>query len=204
MIPKIIYYVWLGDEMPQEYKEYVKGWKRIMPDYEIVRVAEDNIITTNVMTRALNEKRYAQVANYLRLRRIYFTGGIYLDTDVEVIKPFDLFLKDRFFAGCQGGDPPIINNGVFGAVAGHPLIKSALDVIAAMPDLPPFKSGPELFTEVAKTFGWAEEDRTQHIEKGKIYDSRYFYPYYFTEKYDPGCITKSTYALHHWAGSWLK
>lgn len=102
MIPKIIHYTWFsGDEMPQIVKDCIASWKRFMPDYKY-RLWDKNAIKdidSVFLKEALAVKKWAYAADYVRLYALYHEGGIYLDTDVMVFKPFDDFLQNQVFIG---------------------------------------------------------------------------------------------------------
>jgi len=101
-IPKVIHYCWFGKgKMPKLAKKCIKSWKKYCPDYKIICHNEDNFDLTQ--NRYLNEAykagKWAFVSDYVRLKIIYDNGGIYLDTDVELIKPIDDLLLTKGFMG---------------------------------------------------------------------------------------------------------
>ena len=102
MIPKIIHYTWFsGEEMPQIVKDCIATWKRFMPDYEY-RLWDMNAIkdiNSVFLKEALAARKWAYAADYVRLHALYHEGGIYLDTDVIVFKPFDDLLHHQLFIG---------------------------------------------------------------------------------------------------------
>lgn len=105
MIPKIIHYCWFGrGEMPQLAKECIASWHKYMPDWEYKLWNEDNfdVNCTAYSREAYEAKKYAFVSVYVRLWVLCNEGGLYLDTDVEVFKPFDDLLCHRTFAGFEG------------------------------------------------------------------------------------------------------
>lgn len=127
MIPKKIHYCWLsGDDYPPLVEKCIASWKKIMPDYEIVlwdlkKLGEGH---PQWVTQAYEAKKYAFAADYIRLYAVYTEGGIYLDSDVEIIKPFDPLLENNSFIGFEStGD---IEPAVFGAVPGTGWIKYCL------------------------------------------------------------------------------
>ena len=104
MIPKIIHYCWFGDKpMPKEQKNYIKGWKKLMPDYQFICWNEENIDVNRLpfIREAYSMRKMAFVADYTRLNVLYIMGGIYLDTDVKVIKRFDDYLHHGFFSSVE-------------------------------------------------------------------------------------------------------
>lgn len=99
-IPKIIHYCWFGrGEKPTKVIQTVENWKRILPDYQVIEWNEENfdINFTEYTRQAYEHKKYAFVSDYVRLFALYQMGGIYLDTDVEVIGSFDGFLDEKAF-----------------------------------------------------------------------------------------------------------
>lgn len=123
IIPKVIHYFWFGDEMPLNLQSYVASWKKIMPDYEIIRWDESNydVRKNKYMNEAYTCRKFGYVPDYARLDVLHQYGGIYLDTDVEVIKRFDDLLYDNSFMGFF--DCNVVNLGVgFGCVKGNDLV----------------------------------------------------------------------------------
>jgi mannosyltransferase OCH1-like enzyme len=208
MIPKIIYYVWIGpDELPTEYQKFIKHWKKIMPDYEIIKVDDDNILMNPLLWEARSKSLYSAMSNYFRVVRLYMTGGFYLDVDFEVIRSFDDLRKEKIILGIQAtkdNENLMVNNGMMASVAGHPYLRWCIDYLNAMGYLKVLESSVYMVTNLAKHLGWNEKNETQILGDLKILNSKYFYPYYFTEEFNESCITKETHAIHHWSGSWLK
>ncbi|MFC5684428.1 glycosyltransferase family 32 protein [Flavobacterium sp. MAHUQ-51] len=116
MIPKIIHYCWLSDDIfPDNIQKCIESWKKNLPDYEFIlwdtkRFPLENSIWVK---QAFETKKYAFAADYIRLYAVYNYGGIYLDSDVEVLKGFDELLELPYFVGTEGDG--IIEAGVFGA-----------------------------------------------------------------------------------------
>jgi hypothetical protein len=102
LIPRIIHYAWLGGEKPDFIKRNIEGWHKLCPDYEIIEWNEHNYdVTKNkYMYQAYQKKKWGFVSDYLRLDVVYQQGGIYLDTDIEMIKRPDELLHQRCF-GCS-------------------------------------------------------------------------------------------------------
>lgn len=127
MIPKIIHYVWVGgNPKPKKIQKCMKTWKKHLVDYQIIEWNEDNFdITENkYVEQAYKAKKWAFVSDYIRAKAIYEQGGIYLDTDVLVLDNLYELLNDKAFVGFENKDNPF--TAVFGAEAGHPLIKDML------------------------------------------------------------------------------
>lgn len=104
MIPKTIHYVWLGDgNMTPFVRSCVDSWKRVMPEYKIKCWNEKNFDVDSVLwvKEAIEKRKWALAADYIRLYALYTEGGIYMDTDVKVFKKFDKFLKYDFFSSVE-------------------------------------------------------------------------------------------------------
>ena len=128
MIPKKIHYCWIGgNPLPELAIKCIESWKKYCPDYEIIEWNEKNydFRKNQFMREAYDEKKWGFVPDYARLDIIYEHGGIYLDTDVEIIKPLDSLLKEQGFAGME--QPGIVALGLgFGAEPKLPLIKELM------------------------------------------------------------------------------
>lgn len=104
MIPKTIHYCWLGNNhLPKKHQKFIKSWKKYMPEYQIKCWNEDNfdIKSNQFVYQAYKAKKYAFVADYIRLYALYTEGGIYLDTDVKVLKSFDPYLNYSFVSSIE-------------------------------------------------------------------------------------------------------
>ena len=123
-IPKKIHYIWIGGkEIPDKFKKNIETWRKYNPDYEIIRWDESNYDFKKIdyMKEAYEAQAWGFVPNYARLDIVYNHGGIYLDTDVEILKSFDCLLNDDVFMGMGCADR--INHGQgFGARKKHPII----------------------------------------------------------------------------------
>lgn len=128
-IPKKIHYCWFGgNPLPESYQRNIESWKKYCPDYEIIEWNESNydIRKNQFMYQAYQRKGWAYVSDYARKDIIYNCGGIYFDTDVEVLKPLDELLYNEFFMGMD--DAANIATGAgFGAVKGNRVIKELRD-----------------------------------------------------------------------------
>ncbi len=118
MIPKIIHYCWLsGQEYPQDVKNNIASWKAILPDYEFMLWDWERSETLKCVwiQQALENKKYAFAADFIRLYAVYTYGGIYLDSDVEVLKSFDDLLNLPYFIGAEYNINKRIEAAVFGS-----------------------------------------------------------------------------------------
>ena len=125
MIPKKIHYCWFGrNPKPKLAEKCIASWKKYCPDYEIIEWNEDNFdIDMNAYVKsAYEQKKYAFLTDYARLLIIYENGGVYFDTDVELIKPIDDLLENKSFFGFE--DREHVNTGLgFGAEKENQIIK---------------------------------------------------------------------------------
>lgn len=104
MVPKIIHYCWFGNKpIPKSHQDYIDNWRKVLPDYEFVCWNESKIDIDSIpfLRQAYDSKMWAFVADYTRLYALYNYGGIYLDTDVEVLKTLDDFLNHSFFSSVE-------------------------------------------------------------------------------------------------------
>lgn len=194
--------------MPELAKECLESWKRHLPEYKLVLWNEDNFdINTNEYVRgAYESKKYAFVTDYVRLYALYHHGGIYMDTDVEVIKPLDKFLKHRAFTGTEGKRSCV--TGIMGAEKNHPWIKSLLDdykdrkFILNNGKLNTLTNTLLITKNTMTNYNWKTKDSLQILKDGLyIYPSSYFCgKNLYSKSID---ITEDTYTLHHFSGSWL-
>ena len=192
MIPKRIHYCWLsGEEFPRKMQDCISSWKANLRDYEFVlwdmkKVLESGIEPQGIkwIDQSLAQKNYAFAADYIRLWALWQEGGIYLDTDVEVLREFGDLLKLPRIIGFEGGSRDI-EAAVIGAKAGDRLIKKILDS----------------FVEV--TLETLPKRMSRVIDgQADILSEEFLSP----KNWKTGRlkVTQSTYTIHHFEGSWLK
>lgn len=129
MIPKKIHYCWLSDDpMPEKLQRCMESWKLKLPDYDIIKWDLKRFpLEKNVWVReAFERKKYAFAADYIRLYALATEGGIYLDSDVEVLKPFDNLLHLPYFI-CKENSPQGVEAAILGAEAHTPWVDKCLE-----------------------------------------------------------------------------
>lgn len=184
-IPKIIHWCWVGpDPVPPFLKDCIKTWKKHMPDYEIKLWDRNSFDFNSVpyVKEAFDARKWAFVADYIRLYALYHYGGIYLDSDVKVFKSFDPFLKDSFFTGHDidiEGNVTGPEAAIMGAEQGHAIIKECLDLYNNIPVIEGEKTElkliPGLISPILEKIGYKKEDTCQELGTGnRIYSSKYF------------------------------
>lgn len=208
MIPKVIHYCWFGGKkLPLGVKKCIKSWKHFCPDYEIKQWNEDNFdVTSHPFVKAAYEARaWAFVSDYVRLKVIYDNGGIYLDTDVELIKNIDFLLNNKCYFGFQG-NAKLVNTGLgFGAEKTTFVVKKMMEKYDSIN----FNNGnrssiacPWLNTEVIKEYELIPTDANEIIKN----DTLTIYPPCFFDPYPSGtdiCYkNENTVSIHHYAASW--
>lgn len=207
MIPKIIHYCWFGrGELSPLTKMCIESWKKFLPDYEIMLWNEDNFdVTANKFTRQAYEKRkYAFVSDYVRLWALKNHGGVYMDTDIEVIRPLDDFMAYPAFGGFE--TDKWVSTGILASRASEPWIDYILTYYA--------KRGfirwngklnktpnPQIFSKMFAKKGLKLNNTYQVYDNSlHIFPKDYFCP----KSYDDGkiTITENTRVIHHFSGTW--
>ena len=210
MIPKIIHYCWFGrTQLSSNNIKCIESWKKYCPDYRIIEWNEDNfdLQTAPLYVRqAYDEKKWAFVTDYVRLYIIYSYGGVYFDTDVELIKNIDALLEYNAFFGFENNRYVATGLG-FGAISGFELIKKLLDDYERCPfitdngkyDMMPC---PERNAHVFREYGLEENGEKQLLRDNVIVLSKeYLCPIDYTTSRKR--ITAHTFSIHWYDGSWV-
>lgn len=207
-IPNIIHYCWFGKSpLPPLALKCIESWKKYCPGYEIKEWNESNFdIDYNAYSKeAYNAKKWAFVSDIARFYAVYATGGVYLDTDVELIKPIDELLNNSMFAGFESFNE--INTGIgFGAEKNFYIVKKMLDIYDNISFIN--KNGtfntlpcPVYNSPVMKREGFKINNTLQTINNVTVYPTEYFCPK--DRKTEIINITENTYMIHHYDGSWV-
>lgn len=207
-ICKKIHYCWFGrGEKPELALKCIQSWKEKCKDYEIIEWNEDNfdINSNKYVKQAYEVKKYAFVTDYVRLYVLYNYGGIYMDTDVEVIKPLDEFLDNPAFSGFENNNK--IPTGIMAAQKGNEWIKDLLDEYDTIEFIK--KDGTyDLTTNCERiTKKTIEKYNLKSISSYQNLNNvviLYPYDYFCPKDWETGKInlTDNTYTIHHFAGSW--
>lgn len=202
-IPKRIHYCWFGgNKIPRQNHIWMETWKKFCPDYEIMEWNERNydVSKNQYMYEAYKAKKWGFVSDYARLDIIYHYGGIYLDTDVEIIRNLDELLYQDAFAGVD--DSRTISTGLgFGAVPHFHIIKDLLESYDDMRfDENNMIACPTLNEEVFRKYNFVKNGNYQRLNGMTIYPKKVLSgKNAFTRKVES---TEHTFAIHHYDGSW--
>lgn len=212
MIPKKIHYCWFGGKPFGRLEEKCfKSWQKFFPDYDIIEWNESNfdVSSCKYVAEAYKAGKWAFVSDYARFRILYQEGGVYLDTDVEVIAPFGEIVENAFM-GCENPDketPLAINPGLsFGADAGHPFLLEMIEEYEKSSFYN--EDGSEnLLTIVERTtnhlkaHGAINTNELQTVEGITIYPAEYFCP--INMNTGELKVTRKTRSIHRYAASWV-
>lgn len=212
MIPRKIHYCWFGgNELPARDRYCIESWKKMCPDYEIIRWDESNydISKCAYMKEAYEAKRLGFVPDYARLDIIYEHGGIYLDTDVELIRNLDDLLTLEGFAGFEASDQTqkCIALGLgFGAQPHNEIIRKLRDDyddkhFMKEDGQPNLTAAPVYSTALLRQLGLIEDGANQSIDGFQFFSEEYFCPKSCVT--DETHITENTYSIHHYNASWF-
>ena len=211
MIPKKIHYIWLGkNSYPNLMDICINSWREKLPEYEIIEWNEENlnfyeeIEKNRFLKECYNRKLWAFLSDYFRIKVLYEEGGVYLDTDMQIIKNIDKLLSNDFFIGAES--EKVISAGIIGVIPKHPLMKKILEFYSVAIWNEPIFTIPDIITRVInREYDFQiNEDITKITGSMVIYPPRYFYPYHFTEEFKRECIKDDTYGIHWWGKSWTQ
>lgn len=207
-IPKIIHYCWFGKkEKPDSVKKCIDSWKKFLPDYQLVEWNEDNfnIEKLQYTKEAYVAKKYAFVSDVARIEALYQYGGIYMDTDVEVLKTFTPLLDARCILGME--EKGYVATSFMAFEKEYPLVKQFLNLyenISFLDENGQINTGTNVakLTNMLMEKGFVQENHYQELEEGiKIYPKEVFSPYdYINCHYN---ITENSYCVHYFAVSWM-
>lgn len=208
MIPKIIHYCWFGRGPKNELAiKCIESWKEILPDYEIKEWNEDNFdVNLYIYAKeALENRKFAFVTDVVRLYALYTEGGIYMDTDVEVLRTFNPFLHHKMFSGFETNNT--VPTGMMAAERGSIWAKELLDQYECRHFIKAdgtfdYLTNTAVITRYMKSKGLIQNNTFQDFPGlCTMYPSEYFCP----KDHTTGLIkcTENTVCIHHFAGSWI-
>lgn len=209
MIPKILHFCWFGgNEYPDIVRKCMQSWKENCPEYEIKMWNEENfdVNQCDYVREAYEQQKWAFVSDYTRIKVLYDMGGIYVDTDVEILKSLNDLLGNYAFMGFEHGLG--VNSGlIVGSEAKHPFLAELLEKYKNIHFID--SSGKlnlttcvEYTTNSLIKHGLIKENKFQKVAGVKIYPIKYFCPQnQFTGKVN---LTEEAYTLHHYIGTWAE
>ena len=193
MIPKVIHYCWFGrGEMPELALKCIESWHKFMPDYEYKLWNEDNFDVNSIPT------------DYVRLYALYTEGGIYMDTDVEILKPLDDLLHLSAFTGYEGSktQPPV--TGLMASMPGGEWVKEQLesyDGARFVKDDGSFDMTTNTIriSTIMRNNGFVQDGEYSVYKDMHVFPTEYFCPRQTTGEF---FLTENTYCDHHFMGTW--
>jgi len=215
MLPKIIHYCWFGrNPLPAEAEKCIASWRKYLPDYEIKEWNEDNF-DVNIIpytAEAYEAGKYAFVSDYARFWILYKYGGVYFDTDVEVIRPLDDIIEKGNFMGFET-DPVkrlagSVNPGLgIGMVSGNKLVEKMLATyenrhFVYEQVMKNQITVVHIATQILNESGLRPIQGIQEVDGVCVYPSEYFCPIKVTT--GRMHITENTRTIHHYAGTWAE
>lgn len=206
-IPKVIHQIWLGSPFPEKYKAFAQSWKENHPDWEYRLWTDKDVPGFKLENKALYDAatNYGEKSDILRYEILYRHGGLYVDTDFECLKRFDILNHCYdFYIGIQPLDTELLQLGIglIGSIPNHPIIRKAMDRLKETINTPQIiaKTGPIFFTRVFC------ESILAMPGINIAMPSSYFYPCGYNQDLKKSNLWQKpeSFAVHHWEGSWLK
>lgn len=207
-VPNIIHQIWIGSPFPEKYRRFQESWKKYNPDWEYRLWTDKELENLPMQNRDLYDAscNYGEKSDIARYEILYQFGGLYVDTDFECLRSFDLFNHCYdFYTGIQPLDTNLmqLGFGLIGVVPGHPVLKCCLDSLhasAAQTQQIIARTGPIFFTRVFEAVAPYLGDCTI------AFPPSYFYPRGYTQPEEPrsAWLKPESFAVHQWEGSWMK
>lgn len=213
MIPKIIHYCWFGKKpKPILVEECIKSWQQVLPDYEIRCWDESNVEMSHpFLKKAYNEKKWAFVSDFVRLQKLVEFGGVYLDTDMLMLKPLNLLMKYKAFVGLES--ERYVSCGIIGAVPQHPYILACYNFYNNLVLDAHFSYESIIIPKIFTRLYLERYPRAQKMLMPKEHNDlfvcpvNWFYPFpndNLPAKKYKDYINSDTIAVHLWHKSWKK
>ncbi len=211
-IPKIIHQIWLGSQLPEKFKKWQASWKAHHPDWEYKLWTDADVDSFNIQNKDAfdNARNFGQKTSIWRYEILNRYGGLYVDVDFECVKSFDVLHHCYdFYTGIENGLYCILGNAVIAAVPGHPILQHCMNNIRIR-----WMKGNEGFATIRETgpvyFTLRVYDMySPSDERAIIFPPSYFYPLSFFDRNKSEAqknkhIKPESFAVHHWASSWVK
>lgn len=203
MIPKIIHYCWFGGKpLPNLAKKCLRSWEIYLPDFKIKEWNEKNFDINKFpyTAEAYALRKFAFVSDFVRLYALYHEGGIYMDTDVEVLKPLDRFLHHPAFSGFEGGGR--VPTGIMASEKRGEWARWQLSLYNGKHFSMNEGTNVTMISKAMLERGFVMNNQYQEFENMFVaYPNDYFCP--LVSAGHKLHLTKNTYCIHHFAGSWL-
>ena len=208
-IPKIIHYCWFGgNEKPDIVKKCMQSWKKFLPEYKFMEWNESNFDVNEIpyTKQAYEQKKYAFVSDYVRLVALKKYGGVYIDTDVEILKPLDKFLNDDVFCGfeSENGVAPGL---IFGCIQGHEFIDELLkyyennDFIDKYGVINTYTTVNNCTDCLLKRGLVLDLNKQQNLNGIMVYPKAVFCP--SLEERETRNFSGNTYTVHYYSATWM-
>lgn len=205
-IPKIIHYCWFGEKpLPEREQKCMKSWKKVLPDYQFMFWNEEtfDINSTEWTRTAYEAKKYAFVSDYVRLWALNNYGGVYLDTDVRMLKSFTPLLNQRMFWCFEDAGGEIVASCTFASVAEDEFLFELLKYYEkpfSMELVDTNEANTVMITKCLQKRGLQLDGTEQNLNGIHVYPRDYFCPIDFWGDWHQ---TKNTYSVHYFSASWL-
>ena len=207
MIPKTIHYCWFGNNPKSKLIEKcVASWKKHLPDWTIVEWNESNydVYKNAYITEAYKQKKWAFVVDYARFDILNSQGGVFFDTDVEVLQPIpDSIMEQDAFTGFES-DRTVNPGLVFASVAGHPMLSQIMKTYESKRFGERIDGRIEnivdIVTGILDRNGLRKDNTFQIVEGVAVYPKEYFCC--FNHEIQAFEIVEETVSVHHYAASW--
>ena len=207
MIPKIVHYCWFGNNPKSKLiKKCIASWKKHLPDWEIIDWNESNydVYKNDYISAAYKEQKWAFVVDFARFDILNQHGGVFLDADVELLKPIpDKFLEHEAFTGFETGRT-VAPGLIFAAIAGHPMLAKIIEAYGEKKYGEKINGKTEtivdIVTDILDKSGLIKNNSIQNVNGIVIYPQEYFCCFnHETQNFE---IVEETISIHHYVASW--
>lgn len=208
MLREQIHFCWFGEkDIPKRFLNFIKGWQELHPKWKIEKWDLENLPKTDYLLNAIRLKRFASASNWARLWILQKYGGIYLDTDIEIIRPLDDLMEYPAFVGFEVKEfdwEGCVNNAVFRSERDHWFVGEMRNQLEREFDGSEgaHLSSPHLTTKILKKHGLKSYERT-NVKGVEVFPAEYFYPFGWHEGFRVKKITPLTRTIHWYGRSWL-